>query len=129
MAGLSGGVRVEGLNQLVRDLQAMGLEVEDLKEVFGDLSDKGAKTASEYAPKRSGALAGSVRGNKAKNRAVVSAGFGRARRYAAPINYGWPARNIAASGFMQRADEYWQGKAVPLLEEGIERKIREKGLA
>lgn len=122
-----GGVRVEGLNRLVRDLQALGLEVDDLKEAFGDISSKGAEMASSFAPKRSGTLAATVRGNKAKNKAVVSAGRARAK-YAGAINYGWPKRNIAPSSFMQKADEYMRPFALEMLEDAIAEKIREKGL-
>lgn len=124
---LVGGVRVEGLNRLVRDLQALGLDVEDLKEVFSDIAGEGARLASSFAPKRTGALAASVRGNRSKNKAVVSAGRARVP-YAGAINYGWPKRNIEASLFMQRADEVMRTRAVEMLDDGVKRKIRERGL-
>lgn len=123
----NGGFRVEGLNKLVRDLQALGLEVEDLKEAFGSISAEGARLASSFAPKVTGTLAATVRGNRAKNKAVVSAGRARAK-YAGAINYGWPARNIAPSSFMQKADEAMRPKALQALDEALEQKIREKGL-
>lgn len=124
---VSGGVRVEGLNRLVRDLQSLGLEVEDLKEAFGDIAAEGASLASSFAPRRSGNLAASVRGNRAKNKAIVSAGRARVK-YAGAINYGWPKRNIAPSSFMQKADEQMQPKALQALDDALEKKIREKGL-
>lgn len=124
---LVGGVRVEGLNRLVRDLQALGLDVEDLKEIFSEIANEGARLASTFAPKRTGALAASVRGNRSKNKAVVAAGRARVP-YAGPINYGWPRRNIAASLFMQRADEVMRTRAVEMLDDGVKRKIRERGL-
>lgn len=124
---VSGGVRVEGLNKLVRDLQKLGLEIDDLKDAFGSIADEGAQWASSFAPKRSGALAATVRGNRAKNKAVVAAGKGKVK-YAGAINYGWPARNIKASSFMQKADERMQPKALQALDDAIDQKIREKGL-
>lgn len=124
---VSGGVRVEGLNKVVRDLQALGLEAEDLKQAFGGIAAEGAELASSFAPKRSGRLAASVRGNKAKNKAVIMAGRASVK-YAGPINYGWPARGIAASSFLQKADVALQPKALQAITEELEQKIREKGL-
>ena len=123
----TGGVRVEGLNRLVRDLQSLGLEIEDLKEAFGDIAAEGASLASSFAPKRSGNLAATVRGNRAKNKAVVSAGRARVK-YAGAINYGWPARGIAPALFMQKADEAMRPKALRALDDALEKKIRDKGL-
>lgn len=124
---VAGGVRVEGLNQLVRDLQALGLDVDDLKGAFGPIAAEGARLASGFAPKRSGRLAGTIRGNKAKNKAVVTAGRARVK-YAGAINYGWPRRGIRPARFMQRADEALQPRALTMLENEIDRIIHEKGL-
>lgn len=121
-------VRVEGLNALVRDLEAAGVELEDLKDVFSDISGRGARFASSFAPKKTGRLARSVRGNRAKNKAVISAGSARAVPWAGPINYGWPARNIAASSFMQRADAAVQDYAIKRLDKGINQLIKRRGL-
>jgi hypothetical protein len=125
--GLQGGVRVEGLTQLTKNLQALGLDLEDLKDAFGSIADQGARLASSFAPKRSGLLAATVRGNRAKNKAVVSAGRARVP-YAGPINYGWPSRHIEASSFMQRADERMRPIALAALDKAINAKIQEKGL-
>ena len=121
------GFRVEGLNKVVRDLQTLGVEVEDLKTAFASIALEGAHVASTFAPHKSGALAGDVRGNRAKSKAVVTAGRVRVP-YAGPINYGWPARGIAASGFMQKADEVMQPVAIQRLEEEINQQIRRRGL-
>lgn len=121
------GFKVEGLNAVVRALQELGLETEDLKGAFSTLAAEGARVASGFAPRRSGRLAGDVRGNRAKSKAVVTAGRASVP-YAGPINYGWPARGIAAAGFMQKADEQMQPRAVQLLEDEINRQIRSKGL-
>lgn len=123
----AGGIRIEGLAKVVRDLQALGLEVSDLKEAFGSIASQGAELASGFAPRSSGRLAGNVRGNKAKNKAVISVG-GASVPYAGPINYGWRTRNIAPAGFMQKADEAMQPKAAQQLEEAINHAIRRKNL-
>ncbi len=121
-------VRVEGLNALVRDLEAAGVELEDLKDVFADVAERGARFASSFAPKKTGRLARSVRGNRAKNKAVVTAGNRRSVAYAQVVNYGWPARGIAASSFMQRADAVVQDYAIKRLDKGINKLIKDKGL-
>lgn len=127
MAAVVGGVRIEGLNALVRDLQSLGAEVDDLKAVFAEISALGARYASSFAPKRTGRLAASVRGNRAKNKSVVASGGARVP-YAGAINYGWPARNISPSSFMQRADAKLRPVVGQMVDDGIEKLIREKGL-
>jgi len=120
------GFRVEGLTKVVRALQELGLEVDDLKAAFAQLAAEGAEAAARHAPTRSGALAGSIRGNRAKSKAVVTAGRASIP-YAGAINYGWPRRGIAASGFMQKADAEIRPKAVATLEAEINRAIQRKG--
>lgn len=127
MASDGSGVRVEGLTRLVRELEGLGLEVDDLKDVFADIASQGAERAAAYAPQKSGALAGSVRGNRAKSKAVVRAGRASVP-YAGAINYGWPRRGIAPSGFMQKADEEMRPRALAMLEDGIRSAIRRRGL-
>lgn len=122
------GFHVDGLNQLVRDLQAVGVEVEDLKEAFSGIAREGAEVAAGFAPRLSGRLAGNIRGNRAKSKAVVTAG-GASVPYAAPINYGWAAHNISASGFLQKTDEVMQPRALRELESAINTQIRRRGLS
>lgn len=122
------GVRVEGLTKVTRALRQIGLEVDDLKDAFGKIASKGAELASRFAPKRTGALAGDVRGNRAQSKAVITAGRARLP-YAGPINYGWPARNIKASRFMQQADKALQPKSLRMLEQEINYQIRKRGLS
>lgn len=124
----SGGIRVDGLNAVVRGLLAVGLEVEDLKDSFSDIASFGARLAAGYAPKRSGRLAGDVRGNRARSKAVIAAGRVSVP-YAGPINYGWAKHNISPAGFMQKADKQLQPWSLRRLERDINSKIRRKGLS
>lgn len=121
------GVRVTGLNETVRALQKLGVEVTDLKDVFSGIAAEGARLASSFAPRRTGNLAASVRGNKAKNKAVVIAGKAKVP-YAGAINYGWRKRGISPAGFMQKADTALGDQAVKMLEDGIADVIRRNGL-
>lgn len=99
-----GSVQIEGLNQKVRALQEMGVELDDLKEAFAAIAKEGADVASSFAPSKSGRLRASIRGNRAKNKAVVTAGRARVP-YAGAINYGWPKRSIEPALFLQKADK------------------------
>jgi len=124
----TGGVRVDGLNKLVRDLQTMGIEITDLKEVFGALAQEAAQIAAGLAPHGTGRLAASVRGSHAKNYATVKAGGARIP-YAGAINYGWAKHNIQPSLFMQRADQMIRPRALRTVRNGIEKLIRQRSLS
>ena len=113
----------------VGSVEQVGGDVEDVKDVMASIADKGARLAAGFAPKRSGDLAATIRGNRAKSRAVVTAGRGSSVSYAGVQNYGWPKRNIPANGFMQRADNALQPIALRDLDRGLERAIRRRGLA
>jgi hypothetical protein len=119
--------RVDGLSSVVRGLLELGLEVDDLKDAFSEIAKQGAAVAAAYAPRRSGALAGDIRGNRARSKAVITAGRVSVP-YAGPINYGWAAHNIEPSGFMQKADEALQPYALQRLEADINASITRKGL-
>jgi len=122
------GFHVEGLRETVRSLEQLGVDVDDLKDAFQALSVEGADIARTGVDSVTGSLAGSVRGNRAKGRAVVTAGRGKSRDYAGVQNYGWPARNIPAQDFMQEADRRLQPIAISRFEAAIEDTIRRRGL-
>lgn len=121
-------VKVTGLNRLTRDLELLGLDVSDLKAAFGSIASKAARLAAEFAPKVTGTLAGDVRGNRARNKAVVISGR-VAVPYAGPINYGWPARGIVGAFYMQQASDEMVPEALELLEAEIDAQIVKRGLA
>ncbi len=122
-----GSVSIEGLNQKIKALQELGVELDDIKDVFAEIAKDGAEVASSFAPVRSGALRDTIRGNRAKNKAVITAGRARVP-YAGAINYGWPARNIAPALFLQKADEEMADRAPKMLEDGIAKLIAEREL-
>lgn len=121
-------VQVEGLREIVRDLEAAGAELDDLKDVFAPIAAEGATVARPFAPRRSGALASSVRGNRAKNKAVITIGKGRSNAYAAPLIWGWPARNIKASPLVPRTNQWMESEVPGLIETGIDRVMEGLGL-
>jgi hypothetical protein len=73
-----------------------------MKDANAAVSAMVAEAAANRAPRRSGRLAGSVRGNRAVGRAQVLAGKA-AVPYAGPIHWGWNAHNIEPQPFMSIA--------------------------
>lgn len=113
-------VEVDGLRELVRDLERAGVELDDLKDAQARIATEGADTAQTYTSRRSGRLVGTVRGNRAKNKAQVL--FGTARvRYAGPILYGWPRRGIRAANTIERTDAHMATEAPRIFEQELDR--------
>lgn len=91
-------VRVDGARELRRTLKAAGDDLEDLRKVNATIARYVSLRAAAMAPRRSGRLAGSVRGSNAKTSATVRVG-GASVPYAGPIHWGWPRRHISAQPF------------------------------
>lgn len=122
------GVHVEGLRDKVRALERLGVDVEEVKDVMGEVAAAAARTITPFLPVRTGKLRGSARPNRAKGSAVVT--IGRASvPYAGPIIYGWPKRHIESSQAVERTDAVMETKAVELLEAGFQTICERHGLA
>lgn len=83
------------LNQVVNNLESM---TSANKEISQTLSSK----ASAMAPRATGALASSVKGNPSGQKAQIMAGS-NAVPYAGVQEYGWPAKNIQAQPYLRPA--------------------------
>ena len=92
-------VRVEGAAKLRRRLKDLEGGVNDLKDANAEVADFIATRAAAAAPKRTGALARTIRGNRAASKAVTRAGRATVP-YARPIHWGWPARHIKPQRFL-----------------------------
>jgi hypothetical protein len=92
-------VTVDGARRLVRTLREFGEGLDDLKDANAAVSALVAKAASDRAPRRSGALAASVRGSRQAAKAVVRVGSAKVP-YAGPIHWGWPKRGIPRRPFV-----------------------------
>lgn len=101
--GVYSGVKIEGLRETVRDLERLGVAVEDLREAFSSISREVVAEAAGVVPVEEGELRATIRAANTKNRAVIKAGFSARGPYAGVINYGWPAHNIEATGFLTDA--------------------------
>jgi hypothetical protein len=80
-------------------MRQAGADMADLKEATSAAARTVAVASIARAPHRTGRLAGSVKGNKAMNRATV----GSRLVYGGPIHWGWPGHNIAPQPFIADA--------------------------
>lgn len=143
-------VGVEGLNKLVRDLEALGVDIADLKTTMAKIQDAAIEVILPRVPVKSGALRSTIRGMKSKNKAVVTAGK-KSVPYAPVVNYGrsggWGGvakdanddrnkANIRAghryriqdgARFMQEADQHID-RWVEMLNQGIQEAIERADL-
>jgi len=107
------GIKVAGLKQAIKALQAIGVPAAEIKAAGSESGDLVANQARALAPVRSGALRNSIRVSKALNRVSVSAGNNTKVPYANPIHWGWFKRNIKPQPFFIKAlgitrDEVYQ---------------------
>ena len=96
------GVKIQGAKQLRASLKRAGVDMEDMKDANAAVGALVAEAAAAQAPRRTGKLAASVRGNRAAGRAQVLAGRATIP-YAGPIHWGWAAHNIDPNPFMSVA--------------------------
>lgn len=98
-----GVLQVQGASRLRATLKKAGVTVEDLKAAHAAIQDLVLATARGTVPRRTGALAGTLRGGQQQGAAVVMAGKGKQVPYANPIHWGWPKRHITAQPFLYDA--------------------------
>lgn len=94
--------RVENAPQFRRALRKAGSDLADLKDANQAAAQLVAEHARSTAPRRTGALAATVKGNRAGTKATVRAGSSKVL-YANPIHWGWPKRHITANPWISRA--------------------------
>jgi hypothetical protein len=101
-----GGVKIEGLSKLQRDLRALEGDLDLVKGEFLDTNKKVAEIVigdtKKFVPVLSGALAQSIRNASTKKSAKIRAGTA-AVPYAGPIHFGWPSRRIRPNAFIYEA--------------------------
>lgn len=97
---MAGQVTVQGAARLRATMRAAGRDLAELKAANQAVSDYVAGLAESRAPRRTGTLAGTLRGTKAAGRARVLAGRASVP-YAGPIHWGWEARNIEPNPWIQ----------------------------
>ena len=99
-------IHVDGLDELRRELRkAKDSELDaDMKQIHAELAREVVDRASPNVPVRTGGLRASLR-----SAGTVRDAIGRVGRasvpYAAPIHWGWKARNIEPRPFLTNAAE------------------------
>jgi len=105
-AGREGGVKIEGLSSVRRQMKNLSSDVDYRAQEFLPVNKAIAAAvagdAKKFVPVLSGALASSVREAASKTSARVKAGS-KAIPYAGPIHFGWPARRIKPQPFFYDA--------------------------
>ena len=88
---------VKGLNKLTRALKKAGVEIQDLKAANQRVGGVVLQASSPLTPRRTGALAGSLRVAQRQSGVIVRAGGGSVR-YAKFVEYG--TRKMAGRSFL-----------------------------
>lgn len=119
-------VRVDGIQELRRTLRRAGADMTQLKEINKAVAETAAAGARAVAPRRTGALADTIRTSATQKAGVLKAGTGYRGRtpYAGVIEWGWPGRNITADPFLtkgaQDTEDQWTEQYFDHLVELIE---------
>lgn len=92
------GTRVTGLRETIRNLERLGVSVQDLREAFGEISLDVAVEASGRVRVLTGAHRATIRPARTKNKAVVRAGNNTSAPAAGVLNYG--GRGIVGDEFL-----------------------------
>lgn len=90
-------IEVRGRARLQRSTRDAARALADLTDANKQAADVARRVAARKAPARSGRLRSSIRADGTRTDAVVTAGA----PYAGVIEYGWPARNITAHGYLR----------------------------
>jgi hypothetical protein len=112
--------QVEGAKELRRTLRKAGDDMKDLKVAHADAARIVSDAAVPKAPRRTGALAGTIRPAGTKTMAIVRAGYARVP-YAGVQEWGWPRRNIPAQPYIVPAAHETEADWVKRYDEEIER--------
>ena len=109
--------RIEGLSRFRSTLRKAGADMADMKRANQAAAETVARAAADRAPRRSGTLAGSLRPRKQVARARIESLL----IYAAPIHWGWAARNINPQPFLLEAATGTQSEWLAQYEADLQR--------
>jgi hypothetical protein len=117
-------VKADGLNQIVRDIQKLGVEVSDIKEAFRVIGREGVRVEKKYAPEKTGALKSTIRHTNAKNYAAVLTGYARKAPYSRIVNYGSRRTGLRGQFYGQKMSRELGPRAVRILQSELNKLIR-----
>lgn len=118
-------IQVQGLNETVRSLKRLGIEVSDLKDAFTRIGAQATAKVRSATPTASGALQKTVKQSKRQNSVYIYAGSKRA--YYGPFIH-WGTKHITANPWMTRVAQAEAPAAVQELERELDRIVKRLGL-
>ncbi len=95
-------ITIKGVQEVKNTLDKLGKDLESNTELNKELSSTLSQKASALAPRLTGALASSVKGNPSAEKAQILAGSA-AVPYAGVQEYGWPEKNIKEQPYLRPA--------------------------
>ena len=132
MSAKSEAIKLEGLNETVKALKAIGLPLKEIKAAAKESAEMVANSARAIAPRRSGKLIRSIKGAALVKGAVVRAG-GPTVPYSNPIHWGWffdrkngHRRNIKPNPFFVRALGFKREDVFKAFEQQMKKLIQEQ---
>ena len=113
-------VQIDGVDRLVRALNAAGLDLGDLKAALKQAAEIVEQTAATKAPRgETDRLVNSLRSSATKKAGVVRAGR-KSVPYAGPIHWGWPKHNIKPQTFITDAARNTEPQWVQVFEREVD---------
>lgn len=120
-------ISIQGVSDVKATLNKLGRDLESNIELNKELSSTLSQKASAMAPRLTGALASSVKGNPSAEKAQILAGSD-AVPYAGVQEYGWPQRNIKAQPYLTPAVYNNLGYIVEKYNDSIKESIKKYNL-
>ena len=120
-------ITITGVKEVIDTLNKLGKDLESNEELNKELSSTLSQKASAMAPRLTGALASSVKGNPSAEKAQILAGSA-AVPYAGVQEYGWPEKNIQAQPYLRPAVYNNLGYIIEKYNESIQKAIKQYNL-
>lgn len=136
MSGVaSGSIKVEGLQQTIRELQALGADKGEIGQANFEAAQTLIKAASPLVPVRTGMLRSTLKPGRAGMTASAVAGRGKSVPYANPIHWGWfrdketrVQRNVLPQPFFAKALGYTKDQIIADYDRNMQQMINKHGL-
>lgn len=87
-------LQVDGARELRKQAKAAAVDLDDMKAAHKDIAEHIKGWSMSLVPVVTGTLAASMRASGTAIASTVRAGNNTSVRYANPIHWGWPRRNI-----------------------------------
>ena len=135
MAGVaSGSIKVEGLQQTIKQLQALGADKAEIQQANFEAAQTLITNARPLVPVRSGRLRETLKPARAQNYAAARAGLASVP-YANPIHWGWfrdkqtgVNRNVYPQPFFSKALGYTKEEIIANYNRNMQQLVNKHGL-